>query len=106
MNLRALGLLTAAVTIGLSLCSLIAGAQAAPAKLRPITIDDYFQVREVADPQISADGQWIAYTASTASLKDDDNKTRIWMVATAGGDPVAMTSEEESSEHPRWSPDG
>ncbi len=106
MNLRSLGLLTAAVTIGLSLCSLIAGAQAAPATLRPITIDDYFQVREVADPQISADGQWIAYTVSTASLKDDDNKTRIWMVATAGGDAVAMTSEEESSEHPRWSPDG
>ena len=106
MNLRSLGLLTAAVAIGLSLCSSIAGAQAAPATLRPITIDDYFQVREVADPQISADGRWIAYTVSTASLKDDDNKTRIWMVATAGGDPIAMTSEEESSEHPRWSPDG
>ena len=35
---------------------LVAGAQAVPATLRPITIDDYFQVREVADPQISADG--------------------------------------------------
>ena len=77
-----------------------------PAAPHPITIDDYFQVREVDDPQISADGQWVAYTVSTSSLKDDENKSRIWMVATAGGDAVPMTSEEESSDHPRWSPDG
>ena len=63
-------------------------------------------MREVDDPQISADGQWVAYTVTTSSLKDDEDKTRIWMVATAGGDAVAMTSKESSSEHPRWSPDG
>ena len=85
--------------------SLIAGAEAAPATLRPITVDDYFHVREVDDPQISADGRWVAYTVSTAALTDDENKTRIWMVPTAGGDPVAMTSDEGSSDHPRWSPD-
>jgi len=84
----------------------ISAAQAAPATPRPVTVDDYFQVREVDDPQISADGQWVAYTVTTSSLKDDEEKTRIWMVATAGGDAAAMTSEENSSEHPRWSPDG
>jgi dipeptidyl aminopeptidase/acylaminoacyl peptidase len=94
-----------AVVFGLSFSSLISGAQTAPATLRPISIDDYFQVREVADPQISADAQWVAYTVSTASLKDDETRTRIWMVPTVGGDAIPMTSEEESSEHPRWSPD-
>jgi dipeptidyl aminopeptidase/acylaminoacyl peptidase len=84
----------------------ISGAQTGAATPRPITVEDYFQVREVADPQISADGQWIAYTIATSSLIDDEEKTRIWMVPTAGGDAVAMTSEEASSEHPRWSPDG
>ena len=83
-----------------------ASAQAAPATLRPITVEDYFQVREVDDPQISADGKWVAYTVATSSLKDDEDKTRIWMVPAAGGDAVPMTSEEVSSEHPRWSPDG
>ena len=64
-------------------------------------------MREVEDPQISADGQWVAYTVSTASLKDDEDKTRIWMVPAAGGDAMCrLTSEEVSSEHPRWSPDG
>ena len=82
------------------------GAQAAPASLRPITVDDNFQVREVDDPQISADGVWVAYTVSTSSLKDDEEKTRIWMAPTAGGDVIPLTLEEVSSEHPRWSPDG
>ena len=94
-----------AVLFALSFFPTISGAQAL-ATPRPITMDDYFQVREVDDPQISADGQWVAYTVSTSSLKDDEEKTRIWMVATTGGDAVAMTSEEISSEHPRWSPDG
>ena len=96
----------AALAFLLSLCPSHAGAQAAPAALRPITVDDYFQVREVDDPQISADGQWVAYTVSTLSLKDDEEKTRIWMTPTAGGDAVPLTLEEVSSEHPRWSPDG
>ena len=106
MNPRPRFVLIALIIFLSSFLSSISRAQAAPSMLRPITVDDYFQVRDVDDPQISADGQWVAYSVSTASLKDDDNKTRIWMVATAGGNAVPMTSEEESSEHPRWSPDG
>jgi dipeptidyl aminopeptidase/acylaminoacyl peptidase len=105
MKLRPL-VVPLAVLFALFFSPSISAAQAAPATPRPVTVDDYFQVREVDDPQISADGQWVAYTVTTSSLKDDEDKTRIWMVATAGGDAVAMTSEENSSEHPRWSPDG
>ena len=92
MKLRPL-VLPLAVLFTLLFSPTISGAQATSATPRPITVDDYFQVREVDDPQISADGQWVAYTVSTSSLKDDEDKTRIWMVATAGGDAVAMTSE-------------
>ena len=104
MKLRSRVLAIAVLVLLSSFCPSLAGAQARRA--RPITVDDYFQVREVDDPQISADGQWVAYTVSTSSLKDDDDKTRIWMVPTAGGDAIPLTSEEVSSEHPRWSPDG
>ncbi|HLO08415.1 MAG TPA: hypothetical protein VK198_17335, partial [Terriglobales bacterium] len=102
MKLRSGGLLIAALVLVSSFCPSLAGAQAP----RPITVDDYFQVREVDDPQISADGQWVAYTVATLSLKDDEEKTRIWMVPAAGGDAIPLTLEEVSSEHPRWSPDG
>jgi dipeptidyl aminopeptidase/acylaminoacyl peptidase len=73
---------------------------------RPITVDDYFQVPEVTEPEISADGQWIAYTVTTSSLKEDKEQKRIWTVAAAGGSAIAMTAEAVSSSHPRWSPDG
>jgi dipeptidyl aminopeptidase/acylaminoacyl peptidase len=81
-------------------------AQAPPPAPRAITIDDYFQIREVSDPQLSPDGQWVAYAVSTSLLKDDKSESRIWMVPMAGGNPVPMTAEGVSSSHPRWSPDG
>src|SRR5256886_7865733 len=73
---------------------------------RTITIADYFQIREVRDPQITPDGQWIAYSVSTPNREEDKSESRIWMIATAGGDAIALTAEGVSSSHPRWSPDG
>jgi len=73
---------------------------------RRIGVDDLFEYREAHDPQITADGHLIAYTVTSTSLKEDKVESRIWMVAAAGGDPVALTVEGVSSEHPRWSPDG
>ena len=73
---------------------------------RLVTIDDYFQIRDVGQPELSPDGQWVAYTVRTKMLKEDKNETRIWMISTHGGDPLPMTAEGVSSGHPRWSPDG
>jgi dipeptidyl aminopeptidase/acylaminoacyl peptidase len=82
-------------------------ASAAPPIVpRVITIDDYFQIRDVAQPEMSPDGQWVAYAVRTRMLKEDKNEQRLWMVSTHGGDPVPMTAEGVSSSHPRWSPDG
>src|SRR5882672_12259218 len=73
---------------------------------RPITVDDYFRIREVHEPQLSPDAQSVAYTVKTAILKTDKNEERIWMVPRSGGDAIALTAEGVSSSHPRWSPDG
>jgi dipeptidyl aminopeptidase/acylaminoacyl peptidase len=73
---------------------------------RAITVDDLFQIREVSDPQLSPDAQFVAYTVKTLLLKEDKSEERIWSVPTAGGDAVLMTAEGVSSSHPRWSPDG
>ena len=79
------------------------GQSASP---RPITIDDYFRILAVHDPRLSPDGKWVAYAVDKAVLKTDKNETRIWMVATSGGDPIPLTAESSTSTHPRWSPDG
>jgi len=85
-------------------CELIA-QQPAPA-LRPITIDDYFQIRAARDPQLSPDGQFATYTVQTALLKEDKNEERIWMVPTSGGEAIPLSAAGVSSSHARWSPDG
>ena len=73
---------------------------------RPIAISDLFALRDVHDPQISPDGHWVAYSIGSADLDDDKFEERIWMSPAAGGDAIALTAEDVSSSHPRWSPDG
>jgi Tol biopolymer transport system component len=81
-------------------------AQQPPRTLRPITIDDYFQIRAVSDPDLSPEGRFVTYTVESRLLKQDKNEDRIWMVPTAGGEAVPLTSAGASSSHARWSPDG
>jgi len=81
-------------------------AQQSAGGLRPITIDDYFQIRRVSDPQLSPDGQFATYTVETALLKEDKNEDRIWTVSTKGGDAIPLTAAGVSSSHARWSLDG
>ena len=73
---------------------------------RAITIDDFFAIRDVSQPELSPDGQWVAYAIRTRMLKEDKNEQRLWMISTHGGDPLPLTAEGVSSGHARWSPDG
>jgi dipeptidyl aminopeptidase/acylaminoacyl peptidase len=75
-------------------------------KARPVTVDDYFRLRDVGDPKISPDGRWIAYTVTTHDLDADESSSRIWMMPAVGGDPIPLSANDESSSSPRWSPDG
>jgi dipeptidyl aminopeptidase/acylaminoacyl peptidase len=82
-------------------------ASTAPgAAKRNLAIDDYFRIEAVTDPQISPEGKWVAYVLTTASLHDDKNSDRIWMIPSADGAAIPLTAKGESSSHPRWSPDG
>ena len=76
-----------------------ASAQTSPSSPRPITIDDYFQIQAVHDPQLSPDGQWVAYAVDKSTLKTDKSETRIWMVSSIGGGSLPMTAEGASSSH-------
>jgi dipeptidyl aminopeptidase/acylaminoacyl peptidase len=94
------------IWMGWAVASMLATGQQTPPVPRTITVDDAFQVKELEDPQISTDGAWVAYTVETASLKEDKSQTRVWMVPSGAGEAIAMTVENETSTHPRWSPDG
>ena len=51
---------------------------------RPIALDDQHKFLDVADPQCSPDGKWIAYTLTTTDTKEDKRDTDLWMVSVDG----------------------
>ncbi|HZM91369.1 MAG TPA: S9 family peptidase [Blastocatellia bacterium] len=76
-----------------------------PAK-RLLKLDDLTRVREVRDPQLSPDGQWIAYVLSAIDAKEDKSNAHIWMVSYEGKNDRQITFSQDSENSPRWSPDG
>src|SRR6266436_1448294 len=94
------------VVLAVNLEGLALYAQQEATTPRAITVTDVSTFRDLHDPQISPDGQWVAYTMGAVNRDEDKNEERIWMVPAAGGEAIALTAEDVSSSHPRWSPDG
>ena len=83
-----------------------APAEAQSPERRPFSLDDLGRIADVADPQLSPDGQWIAYTVRTPDVDKDKRNTDIWMVRWDGSERIQLTSSPENESRPRWSPDG
>src|SRR3989449_7060211 len=71
----------------------------------PITFDDMIKLHRIAEPQVSPDGKWVAYTVATPDMEANRNASNIWMVSTSGGSATQMTQSGHDSS-PVWSPDG
>ena len=79
---------------------------AQPAARRPLALDDLDRVRVVRDPQVSPEGQWVAYTVTSVDAAADKDDSDVWMVSWDGARRVRLTSSPQSESKPRWSPDG
>jgi hypothetical protein len=58
---------------------------------RPLNVDDFTKLRELGAPQMSPDGERIAYTVSTADLTQDKRATDIWMTNWRDGNERQLT---------------
>src|SRR5438067_2750880 len=85
---------------------LLAVALSGQTARHPLNFDDLARFHNVNDPQISPDGQWIAYTVSTIDTKEDKSNTHIWMVGYDGKNDRQITFSNDSENSPRWIPDG
>ncbi len=79
---------------------------AAESPRRALTAADINGIRDLADPQISPDGDWVAYTVRTSDLEKDKRNTHVWMTSWDGRRSVQLTHSPDSEHMPRWSPDG
>ena len=80
--------------------------QAAPAARRPITLDDYYAIKEVSSVELSPDGRMSVYVVRTIDRNLDDRTSTLWRVPVAGGTPQQLTSGSRMASTPRFAPDG
>ncbi len=73
---------------------------------RALSVDDYFDLQYVGSPQVSPDGEWLAYTVSGQDLENDSRWMRIQMISLSRGESLPMTAAGSSAWRPRWTPDG
>ena len=92
--------------ISLLLILSLSYAHIAQTARRPLKLDDLTRFRNVSDPQLSPDGQWVAYVVSTIDAKEDKSTSHIWMVNIDGSNNRQITFSNESESSPRFSPDG
>ena len=87
----------------LALCAQALHAQTAP---RPLNLSDLGRLRDVADPQLSPDGAWVAYTVTRPDTATDKRDADVWMARTDGSQNLRVTTSPASEAKPRFSPDG
>jgi dipeptidyl aminopeptidase/acylaminoacyl peptidase len=73
---------------------------------RRIKVEDLRRFKFASDPQISPDGEEIAFVLSTIDYKEDAYERHIWIADRASGKAEQFTHGAGSDTYPRWSPDG
>src|SRR5882762_10766999 len=73
---------------------------------RRFTVEDLLKVRRVADPQVSPDGNRVAFTIGDVNWEANKVINQIYVMSTEGGSMKQLTNGSSSATAPRWSPDG
>lgn len=92
----------------LATLALVIAATAIPlaAQTQRLAPADLFDLEYAADPQLSPDGQWVAYVRQWSDIGTDRRYGNIWIVRTDGTGHRPVTSGKFNEDTPRWSPDG
>src|SRR5215831_12995971 len=99
-------LITGVVSALVVSCAVLAHGQQ-NASRRGITPEDYLSFKFLSDPHISPDGKLVAYVLTTIDRRQNRRHSSIWMASMDDSRPPwQFTTSPQSSNSPRWSPDG
>jgi dipeptidyl aminopeptidase/acylaminoacyl peptidase len=79
--------------------------QTAPAK-RPMTFEDMMQMKRLGETAVSADGKWLAYSATTVNLEQNTKTAELFIQPVAGGDAKPLAVAQAGDSGPQFAPDG
>src|SRR6266404_1420736 len=86
--------------------SLVVASSALAQSPRTLKPEDFAQLREVDEPNLSPDGNFIAYVVKVADMEKDKRPGNLWLAKWDGSENRALTFGNKAQKHPRWSPDG
>ena len=91
----------------IALALVFAAAAAASAQISSApSIDDLINLKRVAAPAVSPNGQHVAFTIRETNWDENAYETEIWVGDAATGQSRQITNARKSSMQPAWSPDG
>ncbi len=68
--------------------------------------EDYHRITFLADPRISPDGEWVAFTVRGVTEDLRGREGGIWLAPVDGSAPARPITRGTGDSQPRWSPDG
>ena len=92
-----------------SLLILIFISSSAIAYAQGLTAEDVVTIEAVGQVEMSADGNWIAYTLSVPRTEEDEigrNYSELYIISSQGGDAVPVVQKPNSAGSPQWGADG
>ena len=87
------------------LLALFLAPLALPAQ-RAMQPNDWHRLTTLSQPAISPDGKVVAFTVTTVNERENKRHQEVWVVPTAGGEPVRYTAPATESSSPSFSLDG
>ena len=74
--------------------------------MRAVVPEDLLALKTVADVQLTADGQHVAFVLNELDVEADAVRSSVWVADTASGQSRRFTRGPGKDSAPRWSPDG
>jgi dipeptidyl aminopeptidase/acylaminoacyl peptidase len=88
---------------------LAAASVAAPAaaqQRRPLDVRTFLSLAKPAEPAVSPDGRWVAYTVTTTDVAANRRRQDLWVQPFASGPAQKVSMDSLGGRSAQWSPDG
>jgi dipeptidyl aminopeptidase/acylaminoacyl peptidase len=71
-----------------------------------MTFEDMMQMKRLGETAVSADGKWLAYSATTVNLEQNTKTAELFIQPVAGGDAKPLAVAQAGDSGPQFAPDG
>ncbi len=91
-----------------SCCSLTFIAAASASAAAPFTVEDLVRLKRISDPQISPDGDVLAFVQRETDMDANRGRTSLWLLdlREPGAEPQRAAGGDLNDSSPRWAQDG